>query len=176
MKPWDQGGQVLPEVRKFHDLLNTYAFKVPEQITDVSCLVSGILGPDTKENATTWARSAFEAWVELHAELRIRLESHKVPGVLKLDDDEEGNCQNVHVTADCAASSTVSSNGESPVASPVCEAPPGIWNYMAHAMDTLVPGLQTKVHTVSVCCQQELQDLQTLQLSDRMIFEAAVYN
>jgi hypothetical protein len=176
IKPWDQVGQVPPEVRKFHDLLNTHAFKVPEQTTDLSSLVSDILEPDTKENATTWARSAFEAWVELHAELRIRLESHKVPGVLKLDDDEEGNCQNVHVTADCAASSTVGSNGESPVASTVSEAPREIWNYMAHAMETLVPGLQAKVHTVTVCCQQGLQDLQTLQPSDRMIFEAAVYN
>ena len=175
IKPWDRPGPVSPEVRKFYDLLNTHAFKVPEHTTDLSSLVSDILGPDTKEKATTWARAAFEAWVELHAELRIRLEIHKPPGVMTLDDDEEGNCQNVGVTAVCAASAKVGVHGESTVASTVSEAPREIWNYMAHAMETLVPGLQAKVHTVTVCCQQGLKDLQTLQPSDRMIFEAAIY-
>jgi hypothetical protein len=142
----------------------------------LSSLVSDVLGPNTKEKATTWARAAFEAWFELHAELRIRLEIHKLPHVMKLDDDEEGNSQNVDVTAVCAASAEVGLHGESTVASTVSEAPREIWNYMAHAMETLVPGLQSKVHTVTVCCQRGLKDLQRLHPSDRMISEAAVDN
>ena len=174
IKPWDRLGPVSPEVRKSYDLLNTHAFGPPEQTTNLSSLVSDVLGTNSKEDATTWARAAFQAWFKLHAELRIRLEIHKLPHVMKLDDEEERNSESVDVTAVCAASAEVGLHGDSTVASPVSEVPREIWNYMTHAMETLVPSLQSKVHTVTVCCQRWLKDLRGLHPSDRMIFEAAV--
>jgi hypothetical protein len=146
----------------------------PEQTTSLSSLVSDVLGTNSKEDATTWARAVFQAWSELHAELRIRLEIHKPFHVMKLDDEEESNSESVDVTAVCAASAEGGLHGDSTVASPVSEVPREMWNYMTHAMETLVPGLQSKVDTVTVRCQKGLKDFQRLQLSDRVVFEAAV--
>jgi hypothetical protein len=150
------------------------AFRPPEQTTNVSCFVSDVLGTNSKEDATTWARAVFQAWFELHAELRIRLEIHKLLHVMKLDDGKESNSESVDVAVDCAASAEGGSHGDSTVASPVSDVPREIWNYMTHAMKTLVPGLQSQVDTVTVRCQRGLKDFQRLQLSDRVVFEAAV--
>ena len=138
------------------------------------CLVSDVLGTTCKEISATWAVPVFQAWFELLAELRIRLEIHELLYVMKLEHRKESNSESADLTAVCTASAEGGSRVDSTVASPVSEMPREIWNYMTHAMKTLVPGLQGQVHTLTVRCQRGFKDLHRLPLRDRVVFDAAV--
>jgi len=93
---------------------------------------------------------------------------------MKLEAAKESNSEGADLTAVCTASAAGGSHGDSAVASPVTEMPREIWNYMTHAMKTLVPGLLGQVDTLTVQCQRGLKDLHRLQLRDRKVFDAAV--
>ena len=118
----------------------------------MSCLVCNVLGTTCKKVSATWARAVFQAWLELHAELCIRLEIHELLYVMKPEAAKESNSEGADLTAVCTASAAGGSHGDSAVASPVTEMPREIWNYMTHAMKTLVPELLGQVDTLTVQC------------------------
>ena len=73
IRPWDHSGKVPHEVQRFYNLLSTHAFRPPAQTINLNSLVSDAIGTDSKAEAKAWAVAAFDAWQELHAELRSRL-------------------------------------------------------------------------------------------------------
>ena len=119
IEPWDRGcsGAVPSEVRRFYNLGKTHAFRPPAETTNLSRLACEALGTSSQDVGKAWALKAFDAWHELHADLRSRLETHNLPPSMKLEEKQENCSQSVGVIAACSASAEVG-----PVESPVPEA------------------------------------------------------
>ena len=76
---------------------------------DLSRLACEALGTSSQDVGKAWALEAFDAWHELHAELRSRLEIHKLPPAMKLEEKQENCSQSVGDIAACSASALLSS-------------------------------------------------------------------
>ena len=175
IRPCDHFGTVPVDVRRFYELLDTYAFRPPAQTTNLTSLASEVIGASSVDDAGAWVVAAFDAWRELHAELRSRLEIHKLPPAMRLDDEEESRSKSVDDPAACSASVEVGPRVDSTVESPVVEAPRDSWNYMKYAVQTLLPGLEGDIGIVTVNCNREVNDFQTLQTPAQERFEVEVH-
>ena len=105
----DRSGTVPSEVRRFYNLLKPHAFRPPAETMDLSRLACEALGTSSKDVGKAWALKAFDAWLELHAVLRSRLETHNLPPAMKLEEKQENCSQSVGDIAACAASALVAS-------------------------------------------------------------------
>jgi hypothetical protein len=109
-----------------------------------------------------------------HADLRSRLASHTLPTTVKLDEEAENHLQSIDLPAACSASAEVGRPDDSTGASAVPEVSRDIWNFIEHAIETLIPGFEDSLQTVVVRCNKGFKDFKTLQHHARTRFETEV--
>ena len=170
-----QSGTVSPEVQRFYDLLSNHAFRLPAQGLNMNELVCDVLGTNSQSVAKAWVANAFTSWEGTHADLRTRLASHTLPTAVKLvEEAEDHNFQSIDLPAACSASAEVGLPDDSTGASAVPEVSRDIWNFLEHAIETLIPGFEDSLKTVVVSCNKGCKDFKALQQHARTQFETEV--